>query len=92
MGDIGNGGVTWNAGPWTAGARQATWRAHALAEDNSVPRQTARSAVAPGLRIGKTAELSLDVFNLFSRRANDIQCRPHASRSALPGSHRLPTA
>jgi len=76
-------GVTWNAGPWTAGARLRHFGAHALVEDNSVRGQGSTLAnVRLAYAIGKTAELSLDVFNLFNRRANDIQ---YAYASRLPG-------
>jgi outer membrane receptor protein involved in Fe transport len=76
-------GVTYSAGRWTAGARVRHFGKHPLIEDNSIrgagsTLTNARVAYA----ISKWAEVSLDVFNLFNRKANDIQ---YAYASRLPG-------
>jgi outer membrane receptor protein involved in Fe transport len=76
-------GVSYTRGPWTLGARLRHFGSYALIEDNSLRGQAstltnARVAYA----FGKAAELSLDVFNLFDRKVDDIQ---YAYASRLPG-------
>jgi outer membrane receptor protein involved in Fe transport len=76
-------GVTYSNGPWTMGARVRHFGSHALIEDDSLRGGGSTLANARmAYRIGKAAEISLDVFNLFDRRVNDIQ---YAYASRLPG-------
>jgi len=76
-------GLTYSAGPWTAGARVRHFGRHPLIEDNSIRGAGSTLTHARvGYAIGKSAEVSLDVFNLFNRKANDIQ---YAYASRLPG-------
>lgn len=76
-------GVTWQDGPWTVGARVRHFGPHPLIEDNSL---RGKSSTLVNARVAWRAtprlELSLDVFNLFDRRADDIQ---YAYASRLPG-------
>lgn len=76
-------GVTWQDGPWTVGARLRHFGARPLIEDNSL-RAAASTLVnlRTAYRIGRNAEVSLDVFNLFDRKASDIE---YAYASRLPG-------
>lgn len=76
-------GATYSLGRWSAGARLRHFGARALIEDNSLRGAAstlvnARLAYAPT----KQLELSLDVFNLFDRRVNDIE---YAYASRLRG-------
>ena len=70
-------------GPWSASIQLRYLGPGALTEDNSV-RST--SSTLTNLRVsrklGPSAELTLDVFNLFNRQANDIQ---YFYESQLPG-------
>jgi len=70
-------------GPWSGTLQMRYLGPGALIEDNSV-RST--SSVLTNLRLsrklGDKAELTLDVFNLFDREANDIQ---YFYESQLPG-------
>jgi outer membrane receptor protein involved in Fe transport len=76
-------GVTYSSGPWTVGARLRHFGPHPLIEDNSLRGEGSTLTNARvAYRIGKAAEISLDVFNLFDRRVNDIQ---YAYASRLPG-------
>ena len=70
-------------GPWSGTLQMRYLGPGALIEDNSV---RSYSSVLTNLRIGRKlgdkAELTLDVFNLFDREANDIQ---YFYESQLPG-------
>jgi hypothetical protein len=70
-------------GPWSASLQLRYLGPGALTEDNHV-RST--SSVLTNLRVsrklGPSAELTLDVFNLFDRQVNDIQ---YFYESRLPG-------
>jgi hypothetical protein len=75
-----------NVGPWSASLQWRYLGSGALTEDNSVRSQ---SSVTSNLRLGyqlaalgKASELTLDVFNLFNRKVNDIQ---YFYASQLPG-------
>jgi hypothetical protein len=61
-------------GPWSASLQWRYLGAGALIEDNSV---RSNSALTANLRVsrafGPNAELTFDVFNLFDRKADDIQ-------------------
>jgi len=64
-------------GPWSASLQWRYLGSGALVEDNSVRSQ---SSLTSNLRVGyqlpalgKGSALTLDVFNLFNRRVNDIQ-------------------
>ncbi|WP_222432899.1 TonB-dependent receptor [Caenimonas sedimenti] len=76
-------GITYVSGPWTVGARVRHFGAHPLIEDNSI-RGEASTLVNTRVsyRFSRAVELSLDVFNLFDRRASDVQ---YAYASRLPG-------
>jgi outer membrane receptor protein involved in Fe transport len=76
-------GITYASGPWTFGARVRHFGPHPLIEDDSM--RASGSTVANArvaYRFGTRAELSLDVFNLFDRKADDIA---YAYASRLPG-------
>ncbi len=76
-------GATYSSGPWTLGARLRHFGPHALIEDNSIRAAASTlTNVRLAYRISPSAELSLDVFNLFNRQANDIE---YAYASRLPG-------
>ena len=70
-------------GPWSAGLQLRYLGPGALTEENSV---RSFSSTLTNLRVsrklGSNAELTLDVFNLFDRQANDIQ---YFYESQLPG-------
>ena len=70
-------------GPWSASLQWRYLGSGALIEDNSV---RSRSSLTTKLRLarklGKDTELTLDVFNLFNRRVNDIE---YFYESRLPG-------
>ena len=70
-------------GPWSASLQLRYLGPGALTEDNSV---RSYSSTLTNLRVsrklGSTAELTLDVFNLFDRQVNDIQ---YFYESQLPG-------
>jgi outer membrane receptor protein involved in Fe transport len=72
-----------NLGPWSATLQLRYLGPGALTEDNSV---RSYSSTLTNLRVsrklGSSAELTLDVFNLFNRQANDIQ---YYYESQLPG-------
>ena len=78
-------------GPWSASAQWRYLGPGALIEDNSV-RSLSSSTVnlrlsrklndVFGTTFGKTAELTLDVFNVANRKVNDIQ---YFYESQLPG-------
>jgi TonB dependent receptor len=61
-------------GPWSASVQWRYLGSGALIEDNSV---RSRSSLTTNLRVSRkltaTAELTLDVFNLFDRKVNDIE-------------------
>ncbi|OYU99531.1 MAG: hypothetical protein CFE45_12585 [Burkholderiales bacterium PBB5] len=73
-------------GPWSTSLQWRYLGSGALIEDNS---QRSQSSLTANLRVsrqlpmlGKGSELTLDVFNLFDRRVNDIQ---YYYESQLPG-------
>jgi outer membrane receptor protein involved in Fe transport len=70
-------------GPWSASLQLRYLGPGALIEDNSV---RSFSSVLTNLRVarklGTRAEVTLDVFNLFDRKVNDIQ---YFYESQLPG-------
>jgi len=70
-------------GPWSASLQLRYLGPGALTEDHSV---RSSSSVLTNLRVsrklGPSAELTLDVFNLFDRKVNDIQ---YFYASQLPG-------
>jgi outer membrane receptor protein involved in Fe transport len=76
-------GLTWQQGAWTVGARLRHFGARALVEDNSI-RASASTLVNTKLayRFSPAVELSMEVFNLFNRKLNDIE---YAYASRLPG-------
>jgi hypothetical protein len=75
-------GATYIHGPWTVNTRVRYFGGRALIEDNSV-RASANTMVnmRASYRMNKTTELSMDIFNLFNRKANDIE---YAYASRLP--------
>lgn len=76
-------GITWNSGPWTVGARVRHFGARPLIEDNSIRGAASTLAnVKASYRINPSAEIALEVFNLFNRKVNDIE---YAYASRLPG-------
>ena len=70
-------------GPWSASLQWRYLGSGALVEDNSV-RSHASSTMnlRVSRRVGRGSELTLDVFNLFDRQANDIE---YVYASRLPG-------
>jgi hypothetical protein len=70
-------------GPWSASVNWRYLGIGALIEDNSV---RSRSSLTANLRVsrsfGAKTELTLDVFNLFDRKVNDIE---YFYESQLPG-------
>lgn len=72
-----------DAGPWSASMQWRYLGSGALIEDNSV---RSRSSLTTNLRVGRkltqNSELTLDVFNLFDRKVNDIE---YFYESQLPG-------
>ena len=70
-------------GPWSASLQWRYLGAGALTEDDS---ERSRSSLTTNLRVGRRfgpgTELTLDVFNLFDRRVNDIE---YFYASRLPG-------
>jgi outer membrane receptor protein involved in Fe transport len=76
-------GVTYTSGPWTVGGRLRHFGTRPLVEDNSIRGSASTMAnVKASYRIGSSAELALEVFNLFDRPVNDIE---YAYASRLPG-------
>jgi outer membrane receptor protein involved in Fe transport len=76
-------GVTWQDGPWTVGARLRHFGARPLVEDNALRAQASTLVnLRTAYRVTRNAEVSLDVFNLFDRKASDIE---YAYASRLPG-------
>ncbi|MFT3818229.1 MAG: TonB-dependent receptor [Rubrivivax sp.] len=70
-------------GPWSASLQWRYRGSGALVEDNSVRARSSLSAnLRLGYRISSRAELTLDVFNLFDRKLDDIQ---YFYESRLPG-------
>ena len=72
-----------DVGPWSASMQWRYLGSGALIEDNSV---RSRSSLTTNLRVGRkltqNSELTLDVFNLFDRKVNDIE---YFYESQLPG-------
>jgi outer membrane receptor protein involved in Fe transport len=61
-------------GPWSASLQWRYLGSAALIEDNSVrSRPSLTTNLRLSRRLGRDSELTLDVFNLFDRRANDIE-------------------
>ena len=80
---VGTIGVTWQRGPWTVGARVRHFGARPLVEDDTL--RAAPSTLVnlrTAWRFSPRVELSLDIFNLFDRKASDIE---YAYASRLPG-------
>jgi outer membrane receptor protein involved in Fe transport len=76
-------GVTWQEGPWTVGARVRHFGARPLIEDDSI--RAAPSTLVnlrAAYRFNRHTELSMDVFNVFNKNANDVE---YAYASRLPG-------
>ena len=70
-------------GPWSASLQWRYLGTGALIEDNSVRSTSSLTTnLRLGWRISPKAELTLDVFNLFDRKVNDIQ---YFYESKLPG-------
>ncbi|WP_238455670.1 TonB-dependent receptor [Azohydromonas lata] len=70
-------------GPWSASLQWRYLGSGALIEDNSVrSRASLTTNLRLGRKLGKDTELTLDVFNLFNRRVNDIE---YFYASQLPG-------
>jgi outer membrane receptor protein involved in Fe transport len=71
-------------GPWSASLQWRYLGSAPLVEDDSV---RSRSSLTTNLRVtrelGRGTELTLDVFNLFNRRVNDIE---YFYESRLPGA------
>ena len=66
-------GITWQGGPWTAGARVRHFGSYPLIEDNTIRAQGSTiTNVRLARRLGSSAELSLEVFNLFDRKVDDV--------------------
>nr|WP_255429348.1 TonB-dependent receptor [Ramlibacter albus] len=87
METVGTLGITWQRGPWTVGARVRHFGARPLVEDNTVRAQASTLVnLKTAYRFNPRAELSLDVFNLFDRKASDIE---YAYASRLPGEPRF---
>jgi outer membrane receptor protein involved in Fe transport len=82
MNKVASIGATYTQGPFTLGARVRYFGGRALIEDNSV-RAAANTMVnlRTSYRINKTAEFSMDIFNVLNRKANDIE---YAYASRLP--------
>ncbi|HVZ42263.1 MAG TPA: TonB-dependent receptor [Ramlibacter sp.] len=80
---VGTLGVTYAQGPWTLGARVRHFGPHPLIEDNSIraPGSTLANLRA-AYRFAARNEVSIDVFNVFGRKVNDIE---YAYASRLPG-------
>jgi outer membrane receptor protein involved in Fe transport len=77
-------GVALNdVGPWSGSVQVRHFGPRPLIEDNSVRSQATTLAYARvGYRLSPAWRLSLDVFNLFDRKASDID---YYYRSRLPG-------
>ena len=76
-------GSTWQDGPWTAGLRLRYFGSRALVEDNALRGSGSTLVNArAGWRASRNLTLQADMFNLFNRRANDIE---YAYASRLPG-------
>jgi hypothetical protein len=72
-----------DAGPWSGSFQLRHFGPRALIEDNSVRSKATTLAYARvGYRLSPVWRLSLDVFNLFDRKASDID---YYYRSRLPG-------
>jgi outer membrane receptor protein involved in Fe transport len=74
-------------GPWSASLQWRYLGSAALIEDNSLrSRPSLTTNLRLARRLGRDSEITLDVFNLFNRRVNDIE---YAYDSYAPGE-RLP--
>jgi outer membrane receptor protein involved in Fe transport len=61
-------------GPWSASLQWRYLGSAALTEDNSLrSRPSLTTNLRLSRRLGRDSELTLDVFNLFDRRVNDIE-------------------
>ncbi|MCW5662177.1 MAG: TonB-dependent receptor [Burkholderiaceae bacterium] len=70
-------------GPWSASLQLRYLGPGALIEDNSVRSfSSTLTNLRVGRKLGGNAEVTLDVFNLFDRKVNDIQ---YFYESQLPG-------
>jgi outer membrane cobalamin receptor len=82
MEQVASVGATYANGPWTVGSRLRYFGPRALVEDNSIRAASSMLVnLRTGYRINKSAELALEVFNLFDRKTNDIE---YAYASRLP--------
>jgi hypothetical protein len=77
-------GATWkDAGPWFGQFHVRFFGPRPLVEDDSVrSKASSLAALRIGYRLAKDTRLALDVFNLFDRRASDID---YFYASRLPG-------
>jgi outer membrane receptor protein involved in Fe transport len=82
MNKVASIGSTYSHGPWKVGARVRYYGGRALTQDNSI-RGSASTMVnlRTSYAINKSTEISMDIFNLFNRKANDIE---YAYASRLP--------
>ena len=72
-----------DVGPWSGSLQWRYLGSSALVEDNSVrshPSLTTNLRV--GRKLGRASEITLDVFNVFDRKVNDIE---YFYESRLPG-------
>jgi outer membrane receptor protein involved in Fe transport len=86
-------------GPWSASVQWRYLGPGALIEDNSVrSRPSLTTNLRVGRKLGRDSELTLDVFNLFDRKVNDIEyfyesqlkteTQPAADKHVHPGEPR----
>jgi outer membrane receptor protein involved in Fe transport len=76
-------GATYGNGPLTFGARLRHFGSHPLIEDNSIRAAASTLAnVKTSWKLNSSAEISLEIFNLFNRQLSDIE---YAYASRLPG-------
>lgn len=79
-----------NVGPWSASLQWRYLGPRALTEDGSVRSQsTLLTNLRVSRKLGRNLELTLDVFNLLDRKANDIE---YFYESRLPGEAAAQTA
>ncbi|MDZ5458523.1 TonB-dependent receptor [Azohydromonas lata] len=74
-------------GPWSASLQWRYLGSAALVEDDSVrSRPSLTTNLRLARRLGRDSEITLDVFNLFNRKVNDIEYayESHAPGEALP--------
>jgi outer membrane receptor protein involved in Fe transport len=72
-----------DAGPWSGSFQLRHFGPRPLLEDNSIKSaSTTLAYLRAGYRFGKRTSVSLDIFNLFDKKASDID---YYYRSRLPG-------